>query len=312
VPLAPFAVAKPLRSNHDVRVVLAFPAALGLAVVAATASRADTAPIANTPDLPWTNPEHTSELELLLSRIATEIAGKDVTIRCEGDTDWRKLVTERGGDPNAELGCVGVDFSRRTGELRSLSDFAELTGEHVCLPLKKLAVARTKPTKCVVMWFKRSTVYVQRLVKGVTKRVPQDVFTKVRNPPSRCYLGSLRVAREMRQAYWDAYAEYSNAILTVAHEAYHLGGMVGQRFFNGVVAGDPDAEAKASCYGMQAMTTVAQELGASPDDVQAMATFYWDVIYPDYRTSPCSRYWSAECRPGGALDTRPAGKTAWP
>ena len=64
-----------------------------------------------------------------------------MTIRCEGDTDWRKLVTERGGDPDAELGYVGVDFSRRTGELRSLASFTELTGEAVCLPLKRFAVA---------------------------------------------------------------------------------------------------------------------------------------------------------------------------
>jgi hypothetical protein len=294
------------------RVVLATFAALLLAVVAAAASRADTAVLPNSPDLPWTNPTHESELELLLSRIATEIAKKDVSVRCEGDTDWRKLVTERGGDPNAELGYVGVDFSRRTGELRSLSTFAELTGGAVCLPLKRFAVAQVKPTKCVVTWFKKSTVYVQKLVNGTTKRVPKVVVTKVKNPPARCYLGNMRIAREMPNAYWEAYWEYATAILTVAHEAIHLGGMVGQRFGNGQVVGDPDSEAKANCFGMQWMPYVAQQLGASADDAQAIATFYWDVIYPEYKTSSYSRYWSAECRPGGAMDQRPAGKTAWP
>src|SRR5262245_12727569 len=294
------------------RGVLATLAVLGLTVVAVAASQADTAPIANSPDLPWTNPAHTSDLELLLSKIASEIARKDVTIRCEGDTDWRKLVTERGGDPDAELGYVGVDFNRRTGELRSLADFAELTGEHVCLPLKKFAVAQTKPTKCVVTTFKRSTVYVEKVVNGATKRVPKIVLTKVKQPPARCYLGNLKIAREMPEAYWDAYAAYSNAILTLAHEAYHLGGLVGQRFRNGVVGGDPDSEAKATCYGMQSIAAVAQELGATPDDAQAIATFYWDVIYPQYRASAYSNYWSAECRPGGAMDIRPPGETAWP
>jgi hypothetical protein len=293
-------------------VLVAIVATLGLAVVAATASRADTAPLANTPDLPWTNPAHESELELLLSKIATVIAKKDVTIRCEGETDWRKLVTERGGDPNAELGYVGVDFRRSTGELRSLSTFAELTGEAVCLPLKRFAVAQTKPTKCVVTWFKKSTVYVERRVNGVMKRVPKVVLTKVKNPPARCYLGNKRIARDMPEAYWVAYWEYANAILTVAHESIHLGGMVGQRFGNGSVVGDPDSEAKANCFGMQWMPYVAQELGAAADDAQAIATFYWDVIYPEYRTSAYSRYWSADCRPGGAMDQRPAGKTAWP
>jgi hypothetical protein len=292
--------------------VVAILASLGLAVVAATASRADTAPIANTPDLPWSNPAHETELELLLSRLATHIAKKDVTVRCEGETDWRKLVTERGGDPNSELGYVGVDFSRRTGELRSLANFAELTGEAVCLPLKKFAVATTKPTKCVVTRLKRSTTYVQKRVNGALKRVPKVVVTKVKSPPSRCYLGNKMIAREMPDAYWESYWMYSNAILTLAHEALHLGGLVGTRFSNGVVAGDPDSEAKANCFGMQWMPWIAEQLGASPDDAQAIASFYWDVIYPEYKNSTYSRYWSAECRPGGSMDQRTAGKTAWP
>ena len=295
------------------RAMLALFAVIGLAVAAVTVSAsADTAPVADSPDLPWTNPTHETELELLLSRIATHIAKKDVTVRCEGDTDWRKLVTERGGDPDAELGYVGVDFSRRTGELRSLADFAELTGEMICLPLKKFAVAATKPTKCVVTRYKKSTVYVQKLVQGSMKRVPTVVVTKVKVPPARCYLGSMRVARTMPESYWEAYWGYSTAILTLAHEAIHLGGMVGMRFGNGVVAGDPDSEAKANCHGMQWMSFVAQQLGAAPEDAQSIAVFYWDVIYPGYKTSAYSNYWSADCRPGGPMDVRPAGKTAWP
>jgi hypothetical protein len=85
--------AKRLRYNPGMKVVLATFAALLLAVAAAAASRADTPVLPNTLDLPWTNPTHESDLELLLSRIASEIAKKDVTMRCEGDTDWRKLVT---------------------------------------------------------------------------------------------------------------------------------------------------------------------------------------------------------------------------
>jgi hypothetical protein len=295
------------------RALLALIAAVGLAATAATVSaQADTATVADSPDLPWTNPAHESELELLLSRIAAEIAGKDVTIRCEGDTDWRKLVLERGGDPNSELGYVGVDFSRRTGELRFLADFAELTGEAVCLPLKRFAAAATKPTKCVVIALKRSTVYVQKRVNGTLRKVPKVVTTKVKQPPARCYLGDRRVAREMPDAYWDSYWDYASAILTVAHEAIHLGGMVGGRFPNGVVAGDPSSEAKANCFGMQKIAWVAEQLGAAPDDAQAIATFYWDVVYPRYRGTTYSRYWSADCRPGGPMDVRPAGKTAWP
>ena len=41
-------------------------AALSISAVAG----ADTAPIDNTPDLPWTNPSHTSNLEVLAGQIA--------------------------------------------------------------------------------------------------------------------------------------------------------------------------------------------------------------------------------------------------
>src|SRR5262249_963425 len=158
--------AGPSATTCGMRVVLATLAAVSLAVAATAVSRADTAPLADSPDLPWTNPDHTSALELLLSTIATQLPGKDVTIRCKGETDWQKLGTERGGDPNAELGYVGVDYSPR-GRLRSIEPFAELAGESVCLPLKRFAVAETKPTKCTVVTHKRSTVYVQQVVNGV-------------------------------------------------------------------------------------------------------------------------------------------------
>ena len=47
------------------------------------------------------------------------------------------------------------------------------------------------------------------------------------------------------------------------------------------------------------------------DFAQAIATYFWDKIYPlSQATHP--EYWSPDCRPGGALDTRPPGATAWP
>jgi hypothetical protein len=290
-------------TTHRVRVLLATLALLGLAVVSASASRADTVPLADSPDLPWTNPEHTSDLELLLSKIATQIAQKDVMIRCEGDTDWRKLVTETGGDPDAEYGYVGVDYSPR-GRLRSVASFAEITGGMVCLPLKRFAVAQTKPTKCIVVTYKPTAVYVRKVVNGVTRRVRQVTYTKVKTPRP-CYLGELHSTRKMAQSYWDAYGTYSNAILTLAHESIHFRSAAGDLF-------DPLGEAKASCYGMQWMPFVAQQLGATADDAQAIALYYWDVIYPQYRSGAYAQYWSYECRKRGSLDLRLSGNTVWP
>jgi hypothetical protein len=303
-----------------------------LAVLAAGlvgGAAADTAPIPASPDLPWTHPTHESHLELLLSKIATTIAKKPVTIRCEGDTDWRKLVTERGGDPGAELGYVGVDFHPFTGQLRSLETFAELAGEAICLPLKRFATASPKPTKCNVTRLVTKRSFVKRkllvprkvVVQGkrteqlvfVTRRVPVYTTRKVKLGLKPCYLGNRNAARQMPESYWDAYAVYSDAILTLTHEAIHLGGTIGGwRVRSGAIAGDAQAEAKATCFGMQWMPYAAIELGASPDDAQAIAQFYWDNIYPEYRTSKYSQYFSVECRPGGSMDQRPAGKTAWP
>jgi hypothetical protein len=56
-------------------------AALATLALSALAARADTAPIGESSDLPWSNPEHQSSLEPLASRIASTIAGRAVTVR---------------------------------------------------------------------------------------------------------------------------------------------------------------------------------------------------------------------------------------
>ena len=69
---------------------------------------ADTARIDNSPDLPWSNPSHTSNLEVLAGQIATHIAGRDASVRCEGDTDWTDLAEQRRFNPAFELGYVSI------------------------------------------------------------------------------------------------------------------------------------------------------------------------------------------------------------
>jgi hypothetical protein len=309
------------------RAALAVAALGALAVAAAQPARSDTAPIADSPDLPWTNPDHQSSVEVLASRIASAIAHRDVAVRCEGDTDWRALVARQRGDPNAELGFVGVGFDA-SGQLTSLATATELSGQRVCLPLKRFAVAATKPTKCRTAELGLVTVTVPKrmrvkrtVVVGGRRRVAsvwvtRPVATQVvkmlpSSEPSPCYPGTGRV-QLVGATFWDDYESYVIAIETLAHEAVHLGGVVGLQFSNGRSVGDPLAEAKAQCYGMQWMAFAAEQLGDTPDDAQALATYYWDRIYPHYEGLLGGRYWSAECRPGGALDMRPPGDAAWP
>jgi hypothetical protein len=91
-------------------------------------------------------------------------------------------------------------------------------------------------------------------------------------------------------------AAVAMALATVAHESYHLLGYTN--------------EAQVECYGMQSIWFVANKLGASVAEGQAYAALYATQMYPSRRTQT-PRYWSAECRDGGAYDLRPKSH-AWP
>jgi hypothetical protein len=86
------------------------------------------------------------------------------------------------------------------------------------------------------------------------------------------------------------------ALAVVAHESYHLLGY--------------SNEAQVECYGMQSIWFVANKLGASIDESQALASLYATRMYPSRRTLTPT-YWSAQCRDGGKLDLRPS-LARWP
>jgi hypothetical protein len=102
--------------------------ALAGALAVPVGASADTAPIPSSSDLPWSDPAHESPLELLAGRIASHIAGRPVTVRCEGDTDWATLVRQTGGEPSSESGYVGTTWNSVTGQLVSAASVAELAG----------------------------------------------------------------------------------------------------------------------------------------------------------------------------------------
>jgi len=85
------------------------------------------------------------------------------------------------------------------------------------------------------------------------------------------------------------------AVATLAHEAQHLHGILN--------------EAKAECYGMQAITRTAQLLGRTRTEGRYLARLYWHREYHDEDRDPA--YFSTECRDGGELDLRPA-TPEWP
>jgi hypothetical protein len=86
------------------------------------------------------------------------------------------------------------------------------------------------------------------------------------------------------------------ALAVVAHESYHILGY--------------SNEAQVECYGMQSIWFVANKLGASIAESQALASFYATRMYPLRRTQT-PQYWSPECKDGGKLDLRPT-LARWP
>ena len=318
--------------------------ALGAAAAGATpAARADTVTLPPGVGLPWSDPQHQSPLEQLAAPIATRIAGRPVTVRCEGDTDWLKLTKERSVDPRTELGYVGVEIFSRGGVITSVvtASFTELS-PGTCAGLQAYALADPKPTTCQPPVTVTTTVLrpvrvatrvkvdlgpdpkhpgkrrtVTRTVWKV-RQVPASVSRSEPGPSVPCYTGGLtgsspRFAMEQPSGYQHGYQNTTEAILTLAHEAIHLGGTVGGTTTSGLLYGDQQAEARAECSGLQWLPYVAQQLGGSAADGLAMAQFYLALLYPQ-RKAPGGHpeYWSADCVPGGALDIRTDRAAPWP
>ena len=240
-------------------------------------ARADVATIADDGSQPWDGGAAvTTPIEALAGQIASGIAGRPVSVRCESDTDWAALT-----EPSF-LGFVSF-LGDRPG------DFAELSPA-VCSSLESFALAPAKPTKCArVVRVAKTRVRVVR-----KRRVRVTTYVAVAQPAGPCFGGGRLLSSE--RTFGDTYFSTAEALQTLAHESIHLKG---------------DAvEAEAECYGMQAVATVAQQLGDTADDGRAIAQYYATLLYPQRQTqSPA--YWSPECRPGGALDLTP-NDGLWP
>ena len=136
-----------------------------------------------------------------------------------------------------------------------------------------------------------------------------EVPTESGAPEKSCY----EVAATPPDPYWSEYSRYASAIGTVAHESIHLWQtQAGYR-----APSDALVESQATCSSMQWLPHVAVQLGATPDDALAIATYYWRIRYPGYLSlksdyAKSHPYWSADCKPGGALDIRGDKSGFWP
>jgi hypothetical protein len=232
----------------------------------------------------------TTPLESAAGAIASRIAGRPVSIRCEGDGDWQALTTGAGFESSSILGYVSFWGGRPL-------DFAELSPD-TCRRLEAFAAAAAKPTKCVTTATvpQTTTRTVRKRVRGrlLTSIVRVTTYKTVAQPAAPCFAGGRELTAN--GDFWSSYFYTSAAIQTLVHESQHL-------------KGDP-VEAEAECYGMQWLAYAAQQLGDTPDDAAAIAQYYATRVYP-LREKQTPEYWSSECRAGGALDLASADP-AWP
>lgn len=234
----------------------------------AGAARADVATVPNDGSDPSAGGVAvTSPLESVAGAIASTIAGRTVSVRCEGDTDWQTLASSAGFASSNILGFVSFYDAQPV-------DFAELSPD-TCRSLEAFAAATVKPTKCAQT--------TRRIVRKNRRR--RVVTSAVLGP---CFVDGREISRD--QSFWDAYFYTASAIQTLVHESQHL-------------KGDP-IEAEAECYGMQWIAYAAQQLGDTADDAAAIAQYYATRVYPERQTQT-PEYWSPECREGGALDLTP-------
>ena len=84
-----------------------------------------------------------------------------------------------------------------------------------------------------------------------------------------------------------------SGIVTLAHESWHLRGIVD--------------EAQTQCYAVQTTEAVALALGVPPADARAVAA----RVALDEARAPRGEYHSPACRPGGVFDLRPEAPD-WP
>lgn len=306
---------------------------------------ADAPVLPRSDSLPWTDPSHHSPLEDLATSIASKIAQRPVRVYCDGQTDWDALGAAREFDPNGVAGFVDPP-QYYYAATRTFADSADIThlSPGACRFLWQYGMASAKPTQCpVVLTQQRTvvrTVYVPKKVKvrvklkekwvskrvrvkgkwvakrvkvkarwvtrtrtvRVPKRVSEQVSENVDGPPAPCYRDGTLAANAPSD-----YPRYVLALQVLAHESVHLlddhsGASVDLPF-----------EARAECYGMQWLPSVATSFGATPDDARAIAEYYYAVIYPTRQglANGPYPYWSADCRQDGPLDLSP-GDGVWP
>jgi hypothetical protein len=235
---------------------------------------------------PWASgPDVESPLEVAAARAISDlIVLRPVQVRCHSEQEWE-----------AANAALGWDASRVAGFALIGGTVAELSPD-TCLHLDGFWNHGAAEKRC------RSTFTV------FAPPAPAHVRTKVRvrvNGRLRTRISTVKVLRDatefvpVREQRFVRCAEFPqrmHAMQTLAHEAFHLAGILG--------------EAEADCYAMQSLGVVGIWLGADPTFAAEMLGWMWSWYESHWVTRP-SEYFSPDCHEDGALDLTP-GDGRWP
>ena len=165
-------------------------------------------------------------------------------------------------------------------------------------------VKLTRRVKVRGVWVKRRVTVKKVVWKTRTDNRTESTTTEL--DPVPCYRPSVG-SDVVVQSRDPEYVSYVLAVQALAHESFHLVDLTAGK---PAITSSSVLESRAECLGLQRIARVASALGAADDDARSMARYYAEAVYPG-RQSSAPDYWSAECRPGGALDLDP-GTPDWP
>jgi hypothetical protein len=241
------------------------------------------------------DPAQSSPLEALLTRLATHIAGgRTVALDCYSTAAWSA----------AGYGGAWGEYMPANARI--------LLAPQTCAYLAEFAAAPVKPTKCASTVTETAASRAAGIVLGIRPAPLRRPARSTRpGAPVPCYRSETRTWLPHPLSTAVPWSDFAWAMLSLGHEAVHVIQYGAGLPFAQVEA---TADSVANCWGMQWIPWIAEQLGDTSDDAAALAHAVFDLLYPELRSAPDSvegPQWSAECRPGGALDLHLDGAAAW-
>ena len=216
-----------------------------------------------------------SPLEVFAGQVATEVAGRPVSVVCHGSNDWVQLAAQQRFDAVTVWGFVVFDWDAPTQTYKP-EDSMQLS-EAACWYLDEYwrAPSAEKGKRC------RVGTTVTFVAKKTRLKGTKRVKVNGRWVTKSVWITGTKQVPVSKEQYGEC-PDYENrvfALQTISHESQHLSGI--------------RDEATAECNGMLKLGWFAQQFGATAAQGRQMAEDYYTTFYRVKR--PGTAYYSATC-----------------